>query len=164
MRRPFRSSLPALTALLFALTPLATSLPFGCSSTSELQLCGQIPGNGCPVGRGGTCEDQSCDALYDCVEGSWRLFKSCPNITDDAGSSQDAAETPDSCSSIVVDHTGETTGCKPNLQNPDCPAVAAETCPETACLTDCLDFYLCMKEGWALVAYCNEEGQVVLTP
>jgi hypothetical protein len=51
----------------------------------------------------------------------------------------------------------------PDLQNPDCPAVAAEQCFETVCLTDCIDFFLCTGEGWNLVAYCNEEGTLVLT-
>jgi hypothetical protein len=142
-------------------------LPGGCNQAGvDLQLCGEIPAGGCPIGRGGTCADQACSALYDCVDGAWKETQACTVL--DGGSDVSDAETPDAaadgCTQVVIDHTGETTGCKPDLQNPDCPAVAAEQCAETACLTDCIDFYLCRQDGWILVAYCNEKGQVVLTP
>jgi hypothetical protein len=137
-------------------------LPAACGSAPEIKLCGQIPGNGCPVGRGGTCEDPTCDALYDCLDGAWRPVESCPGGT--GGGAPDAGGSSDGCEKVVLDHTGETTGCTPDLQSPDCPAVAAETCVETACLTDCIDFFLCKPDGWTLVAYCNEEGEVVPTP
>jgi hypothetical protein len=65
---------------------------------------------------------------------------------------------------LVLDHTGEVTGCTPDLQSPDCPASAAETCVASACLTDCIDFYLCTAEGWKSVAYCDAEGQIILEP
>jgi hypothetical protein len=142
--------------------PFALSLPAACGDLSDnLKLCGQIPDGGCPLGRGGTCEDKACAALYDCVEGAWTPVETCPGGGGGGGSD---AGTGGDCEKVVIDHTGETSGCVPDLQNPDCPAVAAETCVYSACLTDCVDFYLCKKDGWTVVAYCNEEGEVVLTP
>jgi hypothetical protein len=65
---------------------------------------------------------------------------------------------------IEIDRAGETTGCAPDLQHPDCPADAAETCAASACLTGCTDFFLCTGEGWIDVAYCTEDGELVLVP
>jgi len=131
-----------------------------CGSDYIVQPCGEIPQDGCPVGRGGTCDDLACAALYDCTDGAWRLLETCPN---GGGGEPDGGNVLDGCVKPIIDHAGETTGCTPDLQNPDCPAVAAEQCVETVCLTDCLDFFLCTQEGWNLVAFCNEEGQIVLT-
>jgi len=149
--------LPARLALL--VIPLAFALPAACGDGYEVRPCGQIPEKGCPVGRGGTCDDATCAALYDCVDGAWRRAETCPG----GGQDPDAGVSPDGCAKPVIDRTGETTGCMPDLQNPDCPAVAAEQCFETVCLTDCIDFFLCTEEGWNLVAYCNEEGTLELT-
>lgn len=148
-----------------AVMPLSIALPLACGSLPPYIPCGQIPADGCPIGRGGSCDDPVCEALYDCVDGVWRRVEACPFGTD-AGedANADAGLSPDACEVLVLDHKGETTGCKPDLQNPDCPAVAAETCSSSACLTDCIDFYLCTANGWSLVAYCNEEGQIVVAP
>jgi hypothetical protein len=62
----------------------------------------------------------------------------------------------------MIDKTGETTGCEPDLQSPDCPVAAAEVCAASVCLTDCTDFFLCTKDGWVDVAYCDEEGQLIV--
>jgi len=75
----------------------------------------------------------------------------------------DAAQ-DSSCTPVMIDHQGETTGCVPDLQEPDCPVAAAESCAETACRTGCSDFYLCTDDGWRAVAYCDEQGQIVMTP
>lgn len=66
------------------------------------------------------------------------------------------------CDATALDKTGETTGCAPDLQSPDCPVAAADTCAETACLTDCSDFFLCTERGWIDVAYCTDEGSLVI--
>ena len=60
---------------------------------------------------------------------------------------------------MLLDHAGETVNCKPDLQDPDCPAAAAETCAEAVCLTGCVDFFLCKKDGWTAVAHCDDSGQ-----
>jgi hypothetical protein len=136
-----------------------------CGGSQDLKLCGQIPEGGCPIGRGGTCADELCAGLYDCVDGSWTLVSPC-----DQGGAGGAGGAPGSgggdggCEQVTVDHTGEAAGCTPDLQHPDCPASAAETCAHTACLTGCLDFFLCTEEGWQEVAFCTEDGQIVLVP
>ena len=149
-----------------ALFLAAASAWTACGSLSdEVKLCGEIPPDGCPIGRGGTCDDATCAGLYDCVDGAWRLEQTCPGGGGGAGASSGAAGAdagPDGCASVRIDHTGETTGCEPDLQSPDCPVVAAETCAASACLTDCVDFFLCTARGWVAVAYCDEEGQLVV--
>ncbi|MCA9618808.1 MAG: hypothetical protein KC731_07300, partial [Myxococcales bacterium] len=56
----------------------ATLVLVGCPSFPDVVPCGQLPDpTACPVGRGGTCEPRSCTALYDCVDGRWRLAEEC---------------------------------------------------------------------------------------
>lgn len=144
---------------------LAAYLALASCGSSDVQPCGRIPDpEGCPVGRGGTCDDAECGALYDCVEGSWNLVERCERVSAAGGvggGSGDAGV--GGCEPIAIDHTGETTGCTPDLQSPDCPAVAAETCAASACLTDCSDFFLCTQDGWIAVAHCDEQGQIIVT-
>jgi hypothetical protein len=144
----------------------AALVPGACAGDSEPLLCGQIPEGGCPLGRGGTCADPVCAGLYDCVEGAWTLVTRCEQGgAGGAGGGPDGGDGGDGgCAPVMIDHTGEEAGCTPDLQHPDCPASAAETCEQTACLSGCFDFFLCKGEGWVEVAYCTEEGQIVLTP
>ncbi len=169
MRRREKAELSFAPLLLVA---LAAGLGPGCGSLGDgIQLCGQIADGGCPIGRGGTCSDHACAALYDCVGGAWTRTTTCGHAGQGgqsgeggAGASGQGGVGGAACTPVVIDHTGETSGCAPDLQSPDCPAAAVETCAETACLTDCADFFLCKTEGWSAVAYCNDEGQVVLMP
>jgi hypothetical protein len=137
-----------------------------CGSGAEVKLCGRIPGDGCPLGRGGTCDDKLCGALYDCVDGAWTLVDVCDRSDAGAGAGghvEDAG--PDApCEPVMLDHTAEVSGCAPDLQDPDCPAVAAETCAQTACFTGCTDFFLCTAPGWTLVAHCDDQGNLILDP
>jgi hypothetical protein len=154
---------PALAVVLLAAAALAPAFA-GCGSPGELKLCGQIPLDGCPIGRGGTCDDALCAALYDCVEGAWTPVESCSGFSGGAGGAGGAGGGGGvgGCEPFSFDKTGETTGCEPDLQSPDCPASAAEICAASACLTECIDFYLCMKDGWVDVAYCDEEGHLII--
>ncbi|WP_437758020.1 hypothetical protein [Sorangium sp. So ce1389] len=143
---------------------IAALAPAGCDPVPEPQLCGEIPEGGCPIGRGGTCDDPVCRALYDCIEGAWTAVTRCdrpgePSSDAGAGSGPDGG-----CEVVTLDHTGEASRCTPALQQPDCPAEAAETCAETACRTGCIDFFLCTDEGWRAVAYCDEQGQLTVAP
>lgn len=136
-------------------------------SQPQVIPCGEIPRDGCPLGRGGTCDDATCDALYDCVDGAWARVTQCAG--DGGGGSSDGGggqggEGGATCTPVVIDHTGQTQGCAPDLQQPDCPVEAAETCVETACLNRCSDFFICLEAGWTAVAYCTEEGTLVLEP
>ncbi|MBI4957014.1 MAG: hypothetical protein HY908_33675 [Myxococcales bacterium] len=129
-------------------------------STGKVELCGQIPGRGCPIGRGGSCDDQSCSGLYDCTEGSWRLVTACPAN----GASQDevrerpiCADAPDWLGAIA-----EAGRCTPDLQHPDCPLAAARSCDP--CVTGCIDFFACTSDAWTAVAFCDGEGKLHPAP
>jgi hypothetical protein len=149
--------------------PLSLFLPLLSSCylySNEIKLCDEIPEKGCPTGRGGTCDDPACEALYDCVGGVWEKAKICNGNAAGGGSggtsgSGGSGGAGGDCTPIEFDHTGEKTGCTPDLELPDCPAVAAEQCPESACLTGCTDFFICKKAGWTAVAYCDEKGAVI---
>jgi len=155
----------AASALGFA--ALSTS---GCDSGTAPLLCGEIPAGGCPLGRGGTCDDPLCAGLYDCVEGKWTLATDCTTngatsgSSGSSGSSGGDAGADGACTPIALSHEGEMTGCKPDLQAPDCPVSLTEgACVETVCnVTDCLDFYLCIYDKvqvdhrvWSAVAGCD---------
>jgi hypothetical protein len=156
-----------LIALSFSLSALALASAVvcaGCSSLPPPLLCGEIPDRGCPIGRGGSCDDAACSALYDCVEGAWTAVVRCdqaPSAAADAGAGAGGSDV--ACAPVAVEHAGEATGCLPGLQHPDCPVEAAEVCEETACATGCLDFFLCTNDGWTGVAYCTEQGQIIVT-
>lgn len=137
---------------------LALGSLWACGSP-DLKLCGEIPEGGCPIGRGGTCDDAYCAALYDCVDGDWTLSETCEGQGGSPATSS-ATTGVGGCDGVVIDRTGETEGCMPDLQSPDCPAEAAEVCPNP-CLTGCVDFFLCRKE-WVSVAYCDDLGEIVL--
>ncbi len=141
---------------------LCLAAVFGCDGP-ELKLCGEIPGDGCPIGRGGTCEDPYCAALYDCADGAWRQTEACPlnPVTSASAGSGGGSGGAGGCDAVVIDHSAEVPGCTPDLQEPDCPAVAAETCP-SPCLTGCSDFFLCVARGWELVAFCTEDLEIVV--
>lgn len=143
---------------------IAFGLAAACGSGDPLDPCGTIPAGGCPIGRGGTCSDETCTGVYDCVGGVWRSTERCPGgSSNDAGlGGEDASTGRDAgCGAVSIDHTGETIGCKPDLQVPDCPTAVIGACAAEACSTGCTDFFLCVAGGWSAVAYCDDSGQVL---
>lgn len=139
---------------------LGLALAFLACDLPQVETCGQIPDDGCPIGRGGTCDDVYCGALYDCLEGEWTLVESCPdNSLGGGGAGAGAAGEGGACSAEIFDYSQEVEGCTPELQEPDCPAQAGETCGG-ACTTGCVDFYLCVEAGWELVGFCDDEGEL----
>lgn len=156
-----RSAWPTPRALAVLAVVLATP---ACTEPAPVLLCGEIPSGGCPIGRGGTCDDAACAAVYDCVDGDWTVVEACDGQGTGAGDTgtmpNDGGGGAGGCAELSIDHTGETTGCKPDLQHPDCPIAAAEQCPNSACLTDCVDFFMCTKDGWIAQAYCDENGDL----
>lgn len=153
------------TFLFVASCVLASAvLTHGCSSRDIIR-CGLIPDDGCPVGRGGTCKDETCAALYNCVDGAWVLESTCEQTGGGGGGGSTTgpgAGGQGACNGIELDHTGEVENCSPPLQNPDCPASAAELC--RPCDTGCLDFFMCRQDGWGAVAFCDEDGNVIVDP
>ncbi len=159
---PYHPDVMKFPSLVFGLG-LAVSLVLGlvaaCGSDPVAIPCGQIPANGCPLRGGGTCDDPFCGAIYSCVDGTWTFVETCSNPP-----IEDAGTNLDGCVVATIDHTGETTGCKPDLQNPDCPVQAAEQCASSVCQSECVDFFLCTADGWQVVAYCDQDGQLVVMP
>lgn len=127
-----------------------------------LALCGVIPEGGCPIGRGGTCDDPSCTGVYNCIEGQWTLEFACDGGGGGSGGSGASSShvSTGACVTAVLDHSGEVAGCKPDLVDPDCPIAAAELC--NPCSTGCIDFFKCTSAGWTDLAYCTEEGELVI--
>lgn len=176
IRLAFAAVFAVLAAGAAAVSMLSAS---GCDSGATLLLCGEIPANGCPVGRGGTCDDSACAGLYDCVNGKWTRTTDC---SADGGSSASSASSGSSggdsgadaaCTPVVFSHAGELIGCKPDLQAPDCPVSLADgACVESVCSeTDCAEFYLCIHDkdqvdhrSWSAVAACDEDGKLVVAP
>jgi len=162
MRAPrlFRAVIAAFAALAGAAMPAG-----GCSDSPVFTPCGEIPAGGCPSDRGGTCDDTACAGLYDCVEGKWTRSVDCSTDGGSGGGGGSDAGPDVVCSPVTIAHVGEKSGCKPDPQSPDCPVVAAEAaCRESVCLTGCLDFFLCTKDGWTAVATCDEEGELSILP
>lgn len=150
-----------------AMAWLGAAASLACDSQQPL-LCGQIPDGGCPIGRGGTCEDAFCEALYDCVQGDWTEVEVCERPSGGggagAGGEGGGGSNEGGCAIVTFDHTGEVRGCEPDLQPPDCPVEAAEVCEP--CITGCVDFFLCVESEagplWTTVAYCSEDGALVV--
>lgn len=146
----------------------------GCG-VAPLVLCDQIPEGGCPVDRGGTCDDKECAAIYGCYDAEWKVQEVCEGNTGGGGAGGSTGTAGGGggatggagggeCTPLELDHSTDTTGCMPDLQSPDCPAAAAESCQEKACSTGCLDFFLCKASGWVAVAYCDEDGSFFVVP
>ena len=145
------------------------ALVAACQSGAFSKPCGRIPDGGCPNDRGGTCEDRACEALYACYDGTWVQVKACPPGGGGGGAAAGGGSGGDglsgagggACTPATIDHTAEVDGCDPDLvEVPDCPVEVAESCHP--CASGCEDFFLCTVGGWNLVAYCNQDGFVVV--
>ncbi len=162
-------------ALLGASLGLAAVAAQGaCTGSGKIESCGEIDPGGCPIEHGGTCDDPFCAALYRCLDGTWQLVEHCPAGGgghgaggDSGGSGGSGGAGEGGCYGVTIDDSEAKTGCTPDLQVPDCPAEAAESCHP--CLTGCLDFFLCLSDGstavaWTAVAFCNDDYEVELYP
>jgi hypothetical protein len=138
---------------------LGLGLVVGACGDEELRPCKSIPEGGCPLDRGGSCDDPACEMLYACFDGAWEEHERCGAGTESTSASVSASSSTGGCTPFAIDRTGETGGCAPDLLEPDCPADALETC--APCSLGCVDFYLCTGDGWTNVAHCSEEGDVI---
>src|SRR5829696_4686587 len=75
-RRPGRR----IGALVFAATlALALALAAACDDGPVPMPCSNIPAGGCPLGRGVSCSDPACEAVYACRPNNvWELAQECP--------------------------------------------------------------------------------------
>lgn len=143
----------------------------GCQALPSITAtCSDIPPGGCPLDRGGTCGDATCAALYDCVNGVWVESETCDHPPATAAVRSIAvagAAAPvldgGACTPVDVDVSGQTNDCMVDLMFPDCPAVAAQGCAQSACLTGCMDFFVCRSTAWIDVAHCDEGGRLTVT-
>jgi hypothetical protein len=151
--------------LVMALSVAFGAVVAGCPTLPTPVPCDTIPEGGCPSGRGGTCDDPVCEALYDCIAGQWTRTEVCEARDAGAGGGDGDGGLPEAgpCTPVSIDTSGKATLCTPDLQEPDCPVEAAMGCAETVCVTGCSDFFLCKKSGWVDVAYCTDEGELVIT-
>ncbi len=142
---------------------VAVMLVQACKS-KRIETCGVLPDpTACPVERGGTCEDETCSALYGCFDTEWVLQESCEQMgTGGSPVGAGGSGGEGACNGVEIDRTGQSTNCSPPLQEPDCPAAAAELC--RPCETVCVDFFLCRADGWVSVAFCDEDGNVFVEP
>jgi hypothetical protein len=140
---------------------VATALA-GCQGFDEVPECSTVPAGGCPSSRGGSCDDKTCSAIYACTADGWQLQKVCDR--DGGGDESDAeagSDGPVCGDAVTID--GSLSTCDPNeVLAPDCPLNVAVGCPGSACLSGCLDFFVCRTEGWVEAAYCDDvTGELV---
>jgi hypothetical protein len=167
---------PARRLFLGLSAALLLALPAACAQDpAPLPRCGQIPGEGCPIGRGGTCDDRTCTALYDCQMTTWVLVQTCTGNGvggGGGGGGSLAAGGGGSCPMPKYDLEGqlpsERCDATQQLMSPDCPIEAGETCAQSVCLTGCTDFFICKNVSgeltWIEVAYCDCNGDLVIDP
>ena len=151
------------------------TLVVGACTTSAAPACHDIPPGGCPADRGGTCDDPVCSAIYTCGDGEWQWVNNCPGggvgganagggglggAANVGGGGVGGEGGEGGCHGVVIDKRGQTSGCSPGLMPPDCGVAVAEGC--APCLGDCSDFFLCTADGWVTVAFCDQDGQLVV--
>jgi hypothetical protein len=141
-----------------------------CQGLPDGTGCVNIPDDGCPLDRGGSCADPTCNALWSCTAGAWSLVQECNQPDGGAGGGSgagggisDAGASDGPCVMANINLVGQTQDCTPDLAFPDCPVSAALGCADQACLTGCSDFWLCSMAGWVDVAYCTCDGQLIVT-
>jgi hypothetical protein len=183
-----RRALLLLVVVLLTVPAALVASP-SCQSFPDSAPCNSIPDGGCPLDRGGTCDDPDCAALYGCDNGTWSFLQTCDQPDGGAGAGGAVTGTGggggggpvydgglDGCTPVVINTTGETMDCTPDLagEEGDCPIQAALGCAQRACLTGCSDFFLCVSVGtagcigspgpcWIDVAYCTDDGQFVVS-
>lgn len=135
-----------------------------CAETPVARPCSNIPPGGCPLARGVSCADPSCDAVYACgANNVWELQHRCARDSgvrsddlDPVDAGVDGREAPELDASIDAPRGafgGD--GC-PSLQGPDCPLGLALTCARGCC--DCEDLYVCEDGAWSLWGACGADG------
>lgn len=151
IRRSCALALASLVAGLMA-TP-------ACGDTATEHACTNIPAGGCPLGRGVSCQDPSCEAVYACRAGNaWELAHACP--AHEAGAPRDAAVEARPVVDAAIDAPPGANGgpgCGP-LQPPDCALGFALVCPSGCC--DCEDLFVCQNGAWVAWGTCSLDAGI----
>jgi hypothetical protein len=152
--------------VLSALFLLGAAAGAACEGLPALPSCEGLPAGGCPVEGGGSCNDTSCTAIYECnADSVWQHVKTCPPRPDAGGAGGGSPDAGPCTPAVVeVDAGPLGQGC-PDLEAPDCP-IDAVSCQETACVTSgCDTFYVCSETGvWVVAANCDDSGDYVPVP
>lgn len=135
-----------------------------CEEPLQRYPCGVLPDpSACPASRGGSCEDRSCSALYECKANSWVFVETCAQKeSGGAGGVGGTGQAGNSLAGASLCEVSNSTECSA-LQLPDCDESLLKTCtPDEVCELGCEGFLRCEGGEWSVsyVAYCNEEGEV----
>jgi hypothetical protein len=163
--------------LLLGAVGTAALLVLTCQGLPDGATCDDIPDGGCPIDRGGSCDDPTCGAIYLCNNGVWSVGQICPpndgggpggggvggGTTVPEGGPICSHDGGGACTPVVIDAGSTASDCTPDLACGDCEVSAAYGCAECACATGCLDFYVCRPDGWHSVAYCTDNGTLVIS-
>lgn len=122
--------------------------------------CTNIPPGGCPIARGVSCDDPSCEAVYACRAGDvWELEKTCPpregGTRGDGGVDPGDARAPIDASFDAPPGAFGGPGCS-ELAVPDCALGLALACGAGCC--GCEDLFVCREGGWDLWGSCGDGG------
>ena len=152
-----------LRAAVLAIVPLVVVA--ACSSPPTPTPCSDVPAGGCPQDNGAdVCQDPSCDAVYDCVNGKWAFDRACPAHPRDA-----SADAPDGATDastqprdVHIDAPAGAfggPGCT-DLQQPDCSVGTALLCMDATGCCGCQDLWVCQNGGWVSWGVCADAGVV----
>jgi hypothetical protein len=133
-----------------------------CNDPPTPAVCTDVPDGGCPQDNGPTvCQDPTCDAVYDCVDGKWVFDKACPAHPHDASAPTDAADEavpPDVHIDAPPGAYGGP-GCT-DLETPDCSLGTALACVGATDCCGCQDVWICQNMGWTPWGQCADGGLV----
>jgi hypothetical protein len=137
------------------------SVAAACQGFGEVPHCGQIPSGGCPSSSGGSCDDRTCAAIYQCTDTGWTLQEHCAP-TDGGGATDvsDGGGEGDTLCSQVNPEPGSSDCDSSELQDTDCSVQLAYGCGASACLTGCTDFFVCRSGLWLLAGYCDDQNML----
>lgn len=132
-----------------------------CEDGTPSVPCVNVPPSGCPQYAGvDVCQDPSCDAVYACEAGRWKLDHRCPARTADGGDAtapkRDAGGSFDASDIDAPPGAFGGPGCV-DLQLPDCSLGAALTCGSSDCC-GCMDLFVCDSGGWQPWGQCADGG------
>ncbi len=142
--------------MIFTLAFFAT-----CDDGSVANPCSDIPARGCPLARGVSCSDPTCEAVYACRPNNvWELLERCPARDAADPSPRDAAieAAPSPSFDASIDAPPGAfggPGCAA-LQAPDCSLGLALSCGAGCC--GCEDLYVCDDSAWSSWGTCDDAG------
>jgi len=156
-------SFPRLLAATFVLLlPALVVVLAACEDGATPRECTDIPQGGCPLARGVSCQDLTCQAVYLCRPNNvWELHEYCPardgEAPREASVPEEAAPPPPSFDASIDAPPGAYggPGCQP-LQSPECSLGLGLSCGAGCC--GCEDLYICENGGWSLWGVCGDGG------